>query len=300
MVDRYERVRHGLRRLSSGDDVDELARSRHVHGVRRDHLAAERLQVTIQRLHDQQLDAGQAGGLDGGDDGARHSCQLHARYSRSRAANRASAARFCAISAWSWAMTRQVGRSVAPAAATPAPAAPTPILDSRLDLGDRAAEEEVALATQVIGQPELQELDPCPLEAGVGRPDGRRDGVRLDDAQRFSGGLAAFAAYAGYDAGMDVGQEDHVADGRRGDLAAGLQRLLDIRHGTAHEDEVSTRCTVPARMTSMGARLAMASPAAIPAANRVELQEAEGWLDAECGWRDRGSGSAGRHVRRSS
>ena len=52
-------------------------------------------------------------------------------------------------------MTRQVSPSVAPAAADAD-------LDGRLHLRDRAAEEEVALAAQVVGETQLQELRPAP------------------------------------------------------------------------------------------------------------------------------------------
>ena len=106
MVDRDERIGHRLGGLARGDEVDELAGSGHVDGVGRDELAADGPQVAVERLDDEELHALEAGGLDGGDDGADDACELHARYPRTRAANRASAARFSAISAWSRGMTR--------------------------------------------------------------------------------------------------------------------------------------------------------------------------------------------------
>ena len=47
-------------------------------------------------------------------------------------------------------------------------------LDRGLHLRDRPVEEQVALAAEIVGEPQLEQLHVRTLEAGIGGPDGGR------------------------------------------------------------------------------------------------------------------------------
>ena len=234
VVDRDERVGHRLRGLARGDEVDELARAGHVDRVGRDELAADRPLLAVERLDDEELHALEAGRLHGGDDRADRRVRAARRYPRTRAAKRASAARLSAISAWSRAITRhaEAGRRRRSARRRSPPPPPR---------RRPAVEEEVALAAEVVGEADLEEVDPGALEPGVGGLDDRGDGGGLDDAERLARGRAALPPDRRDQLRVDVGEEDDVEDRGCRDLAAGLQRLLDVGHRAADEDEVLAR-----------------------------------------------------------
>ena len=166
------------------------------------------------------------------------------------------------------ALDQQVGRAATPAAST-------------------------ATSTSVIAPPKsANALPPDPsasrtssrttsgaLHPGIGRQEHRRHGAGLDDAERLAVGLGGRRS-ARHDGRIDGGQEELIEQGaapprparRRPPPSTGGHRATD-------QDQVLPGCTVPACSMSTGARLTMASPATMPAAIDVELQDRR-WPDA--------------------
>ena len=132
--------------------------------------------VAIERLHDQELHALEALVLDGW----RPRCRSPQPVASSPPSQPTTAP------------NRWCGEQVVPhlavelrddhrsAPGVPGATRPMPIVDGRLHVGDRAAEQEVALAPEAVGEVDLERSDRGALDPGIGRLDdrGHRRGSR--------------------------------------------------------------------------------------------------------------------------
>ncbi len=246
MIDRDERVRHGLGGLAGGHEVDQLARAGHVDGVGRHELAPGRAKRPVQRLDDEELHALEAGGLDGRDDGPDHAGELHAGLPpasagrsgrpgcpglaalapdpRGEAGVRGQVLGHLAMKLGNDAL-RQAGRPRDPPGAD---------LDRRLHVGHRPVEQEIALAAEVVGETDLEEADPGALEPGVGGLEDRGDRGGLDDAQRLARRRAASPRIAATSSGWTLGRRTTSTHGTgtdNNDIAEGraIEKLFEKR-----------------------------------------------------------------------
>ena len=241
VVDRDERRVESHRRLASPFVGDELARPRHPGRVGRDDRPSLRRSSLVERLDEEHRDPFEAGRHDARDDPSDDAPEEHAGLLPPLAAEVDEAARGegrperhlpCeglvrtgedAVSESRGGREGGTGEG-----------------DRLLEVVQLAPEEGEPLPAEAgVGEADLDEVDPRPLQRLLGGEDDRGDGRRLED-EEGPGSLPAPPSLHGVEeARVDVGEEDVIEDVPPGRGEPRGEGLLDGGGGPADERQVA-------------------------------------------------------------